>query len=263
MLSINERFHAPLSGHERQMLRRLADPAAELPAFRDPGVDSLVRILAGAHRHSILPIVWRRLNESGLGRTETTSVPTAQQDPLEEAGRQVILLVGQSMLLAHHGTMVLDAFRSAGIDATIIKGPVCARRLYTITSDRSFTDIDILVAPHQVHQANAIIADLGFNGPDFDGPNAEDYSEFQWILSEDDVVMIEVHTNLVHSLGLRRALSFEYEDLLEAGDGDPEAPIPLLIVAALHAAVSHQFDRLQHGLDIIQAVRLLPQPSVC
>jgi hypothetical protein len=67
--------------------------------------------------------------------------------------------------------------------------------------------------------------------------------------------MIEVHGDLVHSPKLRAGLSVRLADVLEAGDGDAAAPTALLIVAAAHGAIGHQFDRLQHLVDILQAAR--------
>jgi hypothetical protein len=50
-------------------------------------------------------------------------------------------------------------------------------------------------------------------------------------------------------------MSVRYEDVRAAGNGDSNAPTALLLVAAAHAAVGHQFDRLQHLVDVVQAVR--------
>jgi hypothetical protein len=51
-----------------------------------------------------------------------------------------------------------------------------------------------------------------------------------------------------------------YEDVLDAGDGDSRAPTALLFVAATHAAAGHQFDRLQHLVDVVQAARGVAGP---
>jgi hypothetical protein len=254
--------HARLSRGERQLLCTLADPDGGLGHFREPGVDSLARVLTAAGLHGVLPIVWRRLRGSGLSCTATPAALTASQDLLAEAERQVTLVTGISMLLAHHGTIVMDAFRAANIDAAMIKGPVFARHLYTAESDRSYTDIDILVAPRHLSQANAVIGELGYQEARPLGRDPEAYGEFKWLLPGNDAIMIEVQANLAHAPKLRHGLSLEYGDILEAGDGDPQSPVPMLMVAAVHAAAGHQFDRLQHGLDIVQAARLLPEKDI-
>jgi hypothetical protein len=66
---------------------------------------------------------------------------------------------------------------------------------------------------------------------------------------------VEIQANLIHSRKIGSAVGLSFDELLEAGDGDPEAPIVLLIVAAVHGAAVHQFDRLQHIIDVLQAVR--------
>ena len=70
--------------------------------------------------------------------------------------------------------------------------------------------------------------------------------------------MVEVHDNLVNSPTVRRGVSVRLEDLpLERGpDGRLRAtPAGLLIIAAVHGAASHGFEKVQHLCDIAQAVR--------
>ena len=171
-------------------------------------------------------------------------------------------MTGVSMLLAHHGAIVMGALRTANIDAAMVKGPVFARRLYDRESDRPFTDIDILVAPKHLHRANAVLDELGYREARPEGHDPETYGEFKWLLPGNDSILIEVQANLAHAPKLRHGVSLEYGDILEAGDGDPQSPVPLLLIAAVHAAAGHQFDRLQHGLDIVQAARLLPESDI-
>ena len=68
-------------------------------------------------------------------------------------------------------------------------------------------------------------------------------------------VLIEAHGTLVHNPRLRRYSSLEYADVLEAGGGDGSDATALLLVAATHGAASHQFDRMQHVVDVLQCAR--------
>ena len=244
------------------MLCILADPTAGFEQLREPSRGPLARVLAAARPHGVLPTVWRRFQESGLRQTSTAAEQPSSQAPLEEAKHHVTLMTGQSMLLAHHGAMVMDAFHAANIDAVMVKGPVFARHLYDRESDRPFTDIDFLVAPGHLNRANGVIEALGYEESRAEGHDPETYGEFKWLLADNDAVMIEVQTNLAHAPKLRHGISFGYGDILDAGDGDPQAPVALLMIAAIHAAAGHQFDRLQHGLDIAQAARMLPEKDI-
>jgi hypothetical protein len=83
----------------------------------------------------------------------------------------------------------------------------------------------------------------------------EDYGEDKWLLEANPDVMVELHTNLVHNPRLRRAVHLDRATLLLAGDGDAEEATALLLVAAVHGATSHQFDRLQHVVDVLLLAR--------
>jgi hypothetical protein len=90
--------------------------------------------------------------------------------------------------------------------------------------------------------------------------NGSDYFEDKWILHAGQEVLIEVHCDLVHNPNLRRDFSLGYDDVLAAGDGDGAAATALLLVAGAHGAVGHQFDRLQHVVDVLQCARGVAGP---
>ena len=54
----------------------------------------------------------------------------------------------------------------------------------------------------------------------------------------------------MHSPKLRRRLSVGYREAVSAGGGDPEAADALLLLASAHGAIGHQFERLQHLIDV-------------
>ena len=66
---------------------------------------------------------------------------------------------------------------------------------------------------------------------------------------------MEVQTNLIHSPNLGTGIRLRYADLLAAGGGDPENATALLLLAAVHGAAGHQFERLQPAVDVLQAAR--------
>jgi hypothetical protein len=152
-----------------------------------------------------------------------------------------------------HAEKTLTALRAAGVAAAILKGPVFARRLYAQPTLRTFTDIDILM-PFEARAAASEVLQRGtFRSQMRDYRDGKDYREDQWVLVEEPRISIEIHTDLVHNPKLRRAASVALADVINAGNGDAEDATAILFVATVHGAVSHQFDRLQHLVDVALA----------
>ena len=105
---------------------------------------------------------------------------------------------------------------------------------------------------------NATMARLGYEPRETPMKHAAGYSERSWEHPAMPGAMVEVHDNLVNSPTIRRGVSVRWEDLpLERGlDGRFRAtPAGLLIIAAVHGAASHGFEKVQHLCDIAQVVR--------
>lgn len=256
---MDEDRHAPLSEREQVLFAGLADPEKEAdPADWSDERDAL-RMLSVARLHGVLPIVWRKFRtmppSPGLGE--------AFQSEMQRAGDMVALMAGQSLLLRHHSRSITGAYAEAGIPVAIVKGPVFAERIYKVQADRPFTDIDLLTTPGNLAAANAILPSLGFVALTKQiWDKSDSNQEYKWGRSDNPNILIELHGNLVHYASFRRLLSYGYEELLLAGDGDPSAPAALLMTAVIHAACGHKFHRLQFAVDIIQAARALPDADV-
>jgi hypothetical protein len=57
---------------------------------------------------------------------------------------------------------VAESFRSAGIRCILLRGPSIARHLYNFGESREYEDVDLLVAPSTMGEAERILADRGF-----------------------------------------------------------------------------------------------------
>jgi hypothetical protein len=239
-------------------LIHLADPLRRAPApARLPDARQVETLLAAAESHGVLPAAIHgvaALMSSG-GPHQLNGCADAVVAALEKARTSLAHQAGFGLLLSHHATRVVHVLTAAGIEGTIVKGAVFARRLYPDASLRTFTDVDILLIEAKRADAEDAMRSLGFELSEFEDRRGRDYHEQKWLLAAQREVMIELHSNLVHSPKLRGSMGVRYEDVLEAGDGDAAAPTALLLVAAAHAAVGHQFDRLQHLVDIVQAAR--------
>ena len=148
-----------LSPAQERLLINLADPEAPADWGKDVSAGDLMALLANAEFHGVLPIVLRKLRERGDARLPQNA---ALQRRLSELRDDATIATGQSMLLQYHGDRIMKALAAKGVPARIVKGPVFARRLYRQLADRPFTDIDILVDPASIDEANRTIAECGF-----------------------------------------------------------------------------------------------------
>jgi hypothetical protein len=254
-----EHVHMPLSKVAADWLIAVANPFhAAAPAGMLPLPSEIASVLWAAELHGVLPVVLRALSPSN---SRQGAAPFEGGGAELELARQAIAnartrqlhQTGFELLLRHHAEQTLTALRAAGIAAAILKGPVFARRLYAQPTLRTFTDIDILIP----FEARAAVSEVLQRGPfrlqTHDYREGKDYCEDQWVLVENPRISIEIHTDLVHNPKLRRAASATLSDVLNAGNGDAEEATALLFVATVHGAVSHQFDRLQHLVDVALA----------
>jgi hypothetical protein len=232
---------------------------AGVPGRPLPEADLSVLVDAAA-AHGVLPATARNLRRlsSDLGPSAIVSGAYAERcvaEMLAELDRRIVLLTGHSLLLAHHARRIATAAADQALPASIVKGPVFSRRLFPQPSDRNFTDIDILVAPAALDAMAEILRGLGFRQAPDDNRDPLEHGEYKWVLPGNDAVLVEVQTNLIHSPNLGKGIRFRHDDLLRAGAGDPEDATALLLVAAIHGAAGHQFERLQPAVDVLQAAR--------
>jgi hypothetical protein len=221
-----------------------ADPmrAGIPPGIGTPSKAELRHLVEEADAHGVLPALLAKLNPNGSAEPHA-DLP-ADTLPRHRMSQTF------SAILRHHGEIIRDAARH--LPVTVVKGMTFARALYPDPTLRPFTDIDLLVAPSAVPAINAILGEQDFSFV-ADGHDPRRL-EAKWVHRNSPLLMVEVHTNLVHHPKLRGSLSLTYEDIAEA----PEAPAVLLSIATLHGAL-HRFERLKHVVDICQAARNLTQ----
>lgn len=253
--------HLPLDRDGERLLIQIADPEFSAPPSASvPAEQQLDLLLTAAERHGVLPAAIRNLGE--LVRRAAASIPAAESNAfhtarkaLEAARLRLAYQMGFQMMLSHHARRVMSVFAEAGIRGAVVKGAAFAQRLYVEPSLRTFTDVDILIPASQRYRVRDLLPGLGFELFEFEDRVGKDYHEQKWLLGSHHDVMIEVHSNLVHSPKLRGAMSIGHEDVLAAGGGDASDATALLFVAATHGAIGHQLDRLQHLVDVMQAAR--------
>jgi hypothetical protein len=149
-----------------------------------------------------------------------------------------------SILLSRQADGLMEDLQ--GVPATIVKGPVFAARLYPSRSLRTFSDVDILADEGALPRIREVLDRRGFR-------LAEDQMrEIKWLHRENENIMVEVQTDLIHAETLHHVVSLPYSILAPGA----QEPAGLLLTAVVHGG-AHQFERLQHVVDICQAARAL------
>jgi len=197
-------------------------------------------LVAQAEAHGVLPAVLRNF-------------PPFAGDPDYEAARQDALACQRTtaalaMMLRFQADALLAAAK--GLPIVLVKGRTFARTIYPEPALRPFTDIDLLIDPGVLAQVGKLLEGHGFRLA-VDGQDVVRH-ESKWLHGDNDALLVEVHTNLVHAPSLRGALSLTYADI---ADG-PESPAALLAVASMHGGL-HHFERLRQVVDVCQAARNL------
>jgi len=258
--------------HTTRWLGALLDPAGPNEPPRRPltaaGIESLCRF---ADAHSILPVVTANLHRladaAGARRVIKTNGnpqgPDALTAALEWARRRLAERTALALMVRRQLDRIATAAARRGVPMAQLKGGEFADRLYDSPSLRTFSDLDLIVSTDALDQTEAVMSDLGYTAVSL--PNLKhdgDYGERCWRPAESDggSATVEVHWNLVNSPALRTGVSVQYEDLQFDGDGhtsglNTTTPASLLLVAAVHGATGHQFDRLGLLCDLLCAAR--------
>lgn len=224
------------------------------------GRAALSRLLDVAQGHGVLPATVSNLSAAAArgcaqlvasgGKEDIDSILAAKKGRLR-AGMVL------SLLLRQQGNDVMKALSEKSIPAFILKGAHFADRLYSPPSLRSFTDVDIMTPHDAVADVSAVLEDLGYRRTTgWKMKHAGDYGQEAWEPEGRPGGTVEIHWNLVNSPKMRNNISCSFHDLqLEDGPGTTQpapSPASLLLIASVHAATSHSYDRLLQLYDIRQ-----------
>lgn len=110
-----------------------------------------------AHRHALLPLLYRGLEESFRD-----SAPEGLRARLREKFRENAT---RNTLLAGELARISRLFGEAGVGLLAYKGPALAVQAYGDLSLRRFIDLDVLVRRRDVARAGELLLSLGFAKP--------------------------------------------------------------------------------------------------
>lgn len=219
-----------------------------------------------ADRHNVLPAVaanLRKLLAAGradglIAMDNGTPASAAIGSFLADAAPRLAQHAAVAMYLRRQASLLLQAMRERGVPATILRGVNFADRLYPQPTLRPFVDIDLLVEPQRWQDAVDVMTDQGYQPHDPPMKYPDGYGEQAWRRSDDVGCVVELHSNVVNSPTIRRALSLSLSDL--RFEGEALTPASMLLAATVHAAASHVFEKLQHLCDIAQLARGVAGP---
>jgi hypothetical protein len=224
-------------------------------------LDDLQPLAELAELHGVLPACLRNFDsllQACPSRILANSSPGGARAKLEAARRRLVQRSAISLFLAAECRRLVSQLRAAGARALVLKGADFAERLYSPSSLRSFGDMDLLASALDWECVGDTMARAGYQPVETRLKHATGYSERTWEHPAMPGARVEIHDDLVNSPTVRRGVSVRLEDLpLEAAaDGGVRAtPAGLLIIAAVHGAASHSFDKVQHLCDLAQIVR--------
>jgi|WetSurMetagenome_2_1015567.scaffolds.fasta_scaffold21125_3 hypothetical protein len=264
-------------GLRHSWLLALADPASLAAAAPDPLPEramwpaDLAAVCDLAQRHGVLPAVLANLKRALAVRGRAAvfrGLPTpAEAETLASAEEALVQRTGLTMLLRHQAAEITAALAGDSAPVAVIKGPEFADRLYPSPALRLFSDIDLLIRQDDVAAAETVMQRLGYEPADAAMKYDAGYGERGWRRAKGPGGLVEIHWNLVNSPTLRRMVSVTLSDLqmevpqitaceqAVARDRPRLTPASLLLIAAVHGATSHGFDRLQMLYDVAQVVR--------
>jgi hypothetical protein len=241
------------------MLLALADPVGrDVPGPVAPlRGGPMRRLLDLADRHGVLPAVVsniHRLAERGQVLWDGDDQAQALWKTVPDL---LLQRTGLSLALRQQAREIIQAFCQAALPVVVLKGSDFADRLYPHPSLRTFTDVDLLIPQPVLAASRPVMSCLGYRPIVVAMKYEAGYGEEVWYRPQRAAGHVEVHTDLVNSPSLRRGLSVSFEDLqLTPAEPHPRPSVAsTILIAAVHGAASHSFDRLQLLVDLMQAVR--------
>jgi hypothetical protein len=248
-------------------LARLSDPAGPNPMwspqpFSQAEAALLPSLVEAAGLHNVRPPVVRNLGvqlrvaPQEFMTGDPANVRAATGALTARANDLRLQDVARAVLLAAAAREILAAVSASALPAVLVKGVDFAENAYGGLHDRTFSDIDLLVRPQAEGALNEILASVGFRAIT---PRASrlDHTERQWTRRDGHggVILVEVHTDIVHTPELRARQTLTY-DLYADQKAGGVTPAARLVLAALHGATSHLFGRLQYVVDGLMVARM-------
>jgi putative nucleotidyltransferase-like protein len=116
------------------------------------------------------------------------------RDPAVPAGMATAAISLRADLVAAE---VVEAFRGAGIRSILLRGPSIARHLYSPDEWRDYADVDLLIAPAAMADAELILTDRGFAHSAVLGQHPDDRPPWARTWKRADGGNVDLHRTIV------------------------------------------------------------------
>jgi hypothetical protein len=221
----------------RVLAAAVADPVTGAPLvdqqLQDDGGDRLSRAATG---HGVAPRVWQAVVVAGRAGDPAAAA-------LSQEARRAALQHARALADLRAVAAVLEPL---GVVPTVVKGPALAELVYRQPGQRSYDDLDVLVAPAELGTALAALEEAGFVLLDRNWPEMRRLLVGQVRLRTPSGGVLDLHWHLINEVRLRSffdlARSRWLSGLTAAEIGGVPVtvldPASTLVHVALHAALS-------------------------
>ena len=227
---------------------------SDFDAEAQTGIETILRqgidwasLLASALRHSLLPLLYDRLQ--GL---DASRIPPEVIAGLKGAYYANLL---RNQRLGADLAEAVAALRQEGVEALVLKGGALARTVYAGPAQRPMVDLDLLVRPGQMARAGVVLEALGYQTSRSEPAHMVAFQQrfgggLEWLRSRGDrTTRLDVQFDLVGVDWCWDAFPVEPGALWEAArpldlDGTPAlqlSPEDTLIHLCLHPALHHGY----------------------
>jgi hypothetical protein len=230
---------------DRSAFRRLCERVSDWQAF-----------FYHAELHGVASLLHQALRESGYELPEEEAVALERRGA---AGRLVLQHQYQGL------SSVLGTLEKAGFRPAVLKGPVLAERLYGDPLLRFWSDLDLLVSPHDADPVCRLLESLGFQ--QLRGPTGSDersrprhVTTRHLTFHHGELPMVDLHYQFFVDFGVAvPAEHFLQRAVAYRTFGGPACqvlrPEDEVLYLCLHAA-HHEFTRFSWLLDIWTLLRV-------
>lgn len=183
----------------------------------------------------------------------------------DEFPSEALIRAAEKLRVDHWTAEVVDAMRARGIRPTLLKGPAVARWLYADDSaGRTYRDVDLLVAPEHLPEAQRVLLGLGFQEPPVRLDDGEQHAR-PWRRSRDGAV-VDLHRTLhgMEDVPLARVWRVLSERTESWQVGGSPAEVPDQVVRTLHVVLhldAKDGPGSQAWVDLERAVDTVDRPT--
>jgi hypothetical protein len=204
-----------------------------------------------------------------LSTRRPRQAPTGPRAGVRIAGRLGLRRVADFRRLSLDGAIatLVPALRARGVSPLLIKGPALAQWLYDDPRERSYGDIDLLIAPAEFPLAEQVMAEHGFI-PVADGLRSTERPRHheRWVRPGAQEIAFELHRTLALLTDLPPSLVWQRLTAetvtIEVGGVAIETPAEpaAALILCLHVA-QHGMSERRPMIDLARALERVDMPT--